>query len=374
MLEKSSFLFIKLIIDKLKKEVVFTISFFMAMLTSIIKIPKLYYINFQVIILLFNLMIVVKAFEKLKIMDKIAINIINKYKKFRKISFILIVLTFFSAMLVTNDVALLTFVPLTLIISKKSDANFMTTVILQTLAANIGSSFTPMGNPQNLFLFKYYKITSIDFFKVMLPFCIIGLLWIVVLNIRIPNNELTFKLEKVDIKDKRRIIMYALLFAAIIASVFNLIDYKVVFILTLLGVIVLDKELIKKVDYFLLGTFICFFIFIGNISNIEVFHTYFKIFLSNKVYTYFTSIILSQLISNVPCAILVSGFTDNWKELLLGANIGGIGTIVASLASVISYKIYMNANDNIKKDRYLYKFHLYNFTTLIIFTVINYVI
>ncbi|WML34696.1 citrate transporter [Clostridium sp. OS1-26] len=133
----------------------------------------------------------------------------------------------------------------------------------------------------------------------------------------------------------------------------------------------MDKYLIKKVDYFLLATFICFFIFIGNISNIELIRVYLKEFLKKPSMPYFSSIILSQVVSNVPCSILVSNFTDNWREVLLGVNIGGMGTIIASLASLISYEIYVNENEG-KNKIYLSKFNAYNFVSLLLFTFISY--
>ncbi|WP_027623017.1 SLC13 family permease [Clostridium lundense] len=362
------------IISKLRGDIVLTISLMTAIITSFVKVPSIKYIDFKVIILLFNLMVVVKAFEEIKLMDKVAITLIYRYKSLRRVSLALIFITFFTSMLVTNDVALLTFVPLTIIISKKSNANFMKTIIFQTLAANIGSSFTPMGNPQNLFLFTHYHMKALDFFKVTFPLALMGILWLTILNFTIPKDNLKFKLNFLQVKDNKRLIIYAILFFIIILSVLNVIDYKLAFIITVLCVLTFDIQLMKRVDYLLLITFICFFISIGNLSNMKVVHSYIQVFLSGKAYTYISSILLSQIISNVPCAILVAEFTQNWKQVLLGVNIGGMGTLIASLASVISYKLYINDVSEEEKKNYLLKFSFYNFISLFIFAIINYMI
>lgn len=363
---------LKNVVDRVKREKVFIIAFALAIFTSFFIKPKIFYIDFKVLILLFNLMIIIAAFEKLKVMDKLAVGILAKCRDTRRVSLVFILVTFISSMLVTNDVALLTFVPLSIFTFKKAKVNSMKTIILQTLAANIGSSLTPLGNPQNLFLFTHYKLEAIQFFSVTIPFVVIGLLWLLLLNKRVIKEEIKISLEAVHIKDKKSFFMYFMLFLFVVLSVFGFVDYKYTFLGTVLCVILMDKVLIKKVDYFLLGTFVCFFIFIGNISNVNFIQVYLKEFLQKPTVPYFSSIVLSQVVSNVPCSILISNFTDNWKEVLLEVNIGGMGTIIASLASLISYKIYTNKSGE-KNKRYLVKFNVYNFVSLIIFTFFSYV-
>jgi Na+/H+ antiporter NhaD/arsenite permease-like protein len=327
---------------KLWEEKIFAISLILAVATSLISTPKLNYIDFKVILCLFNLVVVGCAFEELKIMDRAAVQIVNQCNNLRLVSFVMLSLTFFSSMLLTNDVALLTFVPLTLIISKKVNINPMNIVIFQTLAANIGSSLTPMGNPQNLFLFTHYGITAAQFFKVMIPFVMLGALWILALNLRVTQKNLNIVLNPVPIKSKNQAVLFGILFIVIIFSIFNLVNYVFAFILTMTIVLFINKNLLKEVDFFLLATFACFFIFIGNISHIELVNKYLSYLLNSRNRTFFTSIILSQFVSNVPASILVANFTSSWKEVILGVNIGGMGTLIASLASVISYKLYVN--------------------------------
>ena len=363
---------IKVIGDKLSEEIVFSVSLILVFITSIFSSPKFSYIDFKVLISLFNLMVVICAFEKLKVLDRIAINILSRYKNQKRVSLVLIFLTFFASMFITNDVALITFVPITLIIARKAGFNPMKLVILQTLGANIGSALTPMGNPQNLFLLSFYNINGVDFLITTVLFVVLGALWLILLNYKTTTKELNFTLEVVHKKDKKyifRVILYSMLFIFIILSVFNIVSYYIAFAATAILIIMLDRGLLLEVDYFLLATFICFFIIIGNLSHITVITTYMAKVLSSSGRVYIFSILFSQFISNVPCSILLAGFTKSWKELLLGVNIGGMGTLVASLASVISYKFYMK---EYKDKNYLIEFHKYNFISLFIFTLIIY--
>lgn len=365
----------KRIAEILKEEMVFAIALILSILTSIISLPKIEYIDFKVLLSLFNLMAVVKAFEKLKILELVAGNILRKYKSARKVSLILIGLTFFSSMLITNDVALITFVPITLIIGIKAKFNPANTIIFQTLAANIGSSLTPMGNPQNLFLFSFYNLKAAEFFKVTGPFVAMGGICLIFFNLKIEDLMLQFSLKNIKIKNMKKAIIYGILFIIIILSVFDVIDYRLVTLVTFITVFTLDKGILKEVDYLLLMTFVFFFIFIGNVSNMDFISSHLVYFLNSKTKTYIASLTLSQVISNVPCSIFVANFTNNWKEVLLGVNIGGMGTLIASLASLISYKLYVKSKlENRDNKRYMVKFTLYNFSTLFIMAIINYFI
>ena len=321
--KKSSF------IEFLKKECVLVIAVTLAILSSFISIPKMSYIDFNVLILLFNLMVVVAAFKELKVLDSIAIGLLKKCNTYTSISLALVFITFISSMIVTNDVALITFVPLSIVIVRKANINVLKIVIFQTLAANLGSSFTPMGNPQNLFIYSFYNLSPIDFFKITLPIVILAVLFLVLL----------------------------------------VIDYKVTFLITIVMVLILNKKLFSQVDYSLLITFIGFFIFVGNISTMDVVKNFMEGILNSPKSTFLASVLSSQVISNVPATMLLSGFTDHFKELLLGVNIGGMGTLIASLASVISYKIYASEFGN---DNYMKSFTFYNILGLIIFVPIAY--
>ena len=361
--KKSSF------IEFLKKECVLVIAVTLAILSSFISIPKLSYIDFKVLILLFNLMVVVAAFKELKVLDSIAIGLLKKCNTYTSISLALVFITFISSMIVTNDVALITFVPLSIVIARKANINVLKIVVFQTLAANLGSSFTPMGNPQNLFIYSFYNLSPIDFFKITLPIVILAVLFLVLLVFKDKKMNLSLDLEDVKIDNKRDVYLFGGLFLIILLSVFHVIDYKVTFLITIVMVLILNKKLFSQVDYSLLITFIGFFIFVGNISTMDVVKNFMEGILNSPKSTFLASVLSSQVIINVPATMLLSGFTDHFKELLLGVNIGGMGTLIASLASVISYKIYTSEFGN---DNYMKSFTFYNILGLIIFVPIAY--
>lgn len=362
--KKSSF------IEFLKKECVLVIAVTLAILSSFISIPKLSYIDFKVLILLFNLMVVVAAFKELKVLDSIAIGLLKKCNTYTSISLALVFITFISSMIVTNDVALITFVPLSIVIARKANINVLKIVVFQTLAANLGSSFTPMGNPQNLFIYSFYNLSPIDFFKITLPIVILAVLFLVLLVFKDKKMNLSLDLEDVKIDNKRDVYLFSGLFLIILLSVFHVIDYKVTFLITIVMVLILNKKLFSQVDYSLLITFIGFFIFVGNISTMDVVKNFMEGILNSPKSTFLASVLSSQVISNVPATMLLSGFTNHFKELLLGVNIGGMGTLIASLASVISYKIYASEFGN---DNYMKSFTFYNILGLIIFVPIAYI-
>lgn len=364
---------LKIIINVFKKDIVLTASLVLAIFSCFFAVPQLAYIDFRVLACLFNIMIVVKAFEELHLLDRLSVGILNRCSNSRRVSLVLILMSFFSSMVFTNDVALLTLVPLALLIGKKSDIDMTQTIIFQTLAANIGSSLTPMGNPQNLYIYSYYDLNVWQFVSIVGPFTIFGLMWLFLLNRRSPAVKLKFSLEQVDLGDKRVALIWGVVFILIILSVFRVVHYGIAFAAVVLCTCILDRKLLLRADYKLLLTFICFFIFIGNLSNIPAVRDSMKGLVNSSAATYFGSILLSQVISNVPCAILLSGFTSYWRELLLGVNIGGMGTIIASLASVISYKFYSSENPQ-KAGKYIAKFTLYNVIGVVMFAGLYYLL
>ena len=335
----------RIFLEFIKKEIVLIIAITLAIGTSLISLPKFEYIDFKVIILLFNLMIVVAGFKELQLLDSIATSLLKRCTSFKAITYTLVFLTFFSAMIVTNDVALITFVPLTLIIAKKVNVNPLKLIVFQTLAANLGSALTPMGNPQNLFIYSYFNVNIMEFFKITFPLVLLSVVFLGAITMNEKKEKLYFQVENIKIENNRDIIIYSVLFFITILSVFHLIDYRI--------------------------TFIGFFIFVGNISTLEVVRNFMEDVLNSKESTYISGILASQVISNVPATMLLSGFTSNFRELLLGVNIGGLGTIIASLASVISYKLYINEYPKDGAD-YIKKFTIYNVLGLVIIGLIIY--
>lgn len=356
----------------LQKDMVLSASLVLALTSCLFSKPKVDYIDFKVLASLFNLMIAVKAFEELHVLDRIAVSILNKCGNSRRVSLILILLSFFLSMAVTNDIALITLVPIALIIGQKSGTSMLLTVILQTLAANIGSSLTPMGNPQNLYLFSYYSLDAAQFFSVVSVFAALGLVWLLILNLKTEKTVVSVSIDEIAAGDTKKTVVWAAVFIFTVISVFGIVSYKSAFLITAATALILNKKLLLKADYSLLVTFVCFFIFIGNLSNIPAISEYMEQYLENGSTAYFGSILISQVISNVPCAILLSGFTGQWRELLLGVNIGGMGTIIASLASVISYKLYTREHPE-QSRKYLGLFSIYNIISLLLFTLLCYI-
>lgn len=304
------------------------------------------YINFDVLILLFCLMAASAGFCALGIFNRLSDKLLELVTNSRDISLILMFLCFFSSMLITNDVALITFVPLTMIIFRKASSprNLIYTVIAETVAANLGSMATPVGNPQNLYIYSHYKLSIMDFLKATLPFTIISLL--------LTGIFVRLKVSAVDIKprnkkqyppvNKKKLIAYLAIFLISILSVAQVVPKNLCFIITVVLLLIFSRDVFIRVDYTLLLTFVFFFIFVGNISRVpQINNIISSITQGNELVL---SAVLSQGISNVPCAMMLSGFTDNYASLLVGVNIGGLGTPIASMASLISYGYYIGYN------------------------------
>lgn len=359
----------KTIIEFVKKEIVFSVAFVIAVITMFIVPPNaayVGYIDFRVLALLFCLMAVVEGFKKVGLFDVISYMILSKTQNSRLIGILLTFLCFFSAMLVTNDVALITFVPLTFILLGNNDDEneVIFIVVMETIAANLGSMVTPIGNPQNLYLYSYYNMEISDFFATVIPYGVIsGIFILVVMWIKLKKATLDVDLVSRKIEDKVSLIKNIVLFVLCILVVLNKVDYRVCFGIILIVLAISDRKIITKIDYILLLTFVCFFVIVGNIGSIEVVKTIISGLIEGR--TLLVGILLSQVISNVPAAIMLSGFTYDATELMLGVDIGGLGTLVASLASLISYKFYAQKYPK-NSLKYMKSFTIYNVFFLII--------
>lgn len=270
-------------------------------------------------------------------------------------------------MLITNDVALLTFVPFAILTLKlcHQEKRTIQVVVLQTMAANLGSMFTPIGNPQNLYLFSVSAMSLGTFFKVMTPITLASFLLLVVFTWLIPNEPVSLsKQEKPVHLNRKELSVYSALFLLNLLVVFRVCSWVPALLLTVTGVLILRKQvLFKQVDYALLLTFTGFFIFVGNLGRIPAVSTLLAQMLSNR--EILLSAVFSQFLSNVPAAILLSGFTGNYAGLLIGTNIGGLGTLIASMASLISYKLYC-AQEGAQKGNYFLTFTIYNVIGLVL--------
>ena len=342
-----------------KREGVLVLACCLAVLSSLVVTPRAEYIDWHVLVLLFCLMLVVGGFKKRRILDHCAVWLLRRCNSLRQITAALLLVTFVGSMLVTNDVALLTFVPLTLIIGREVGLDVAKIIIWQTLAANLGSMLTPMGNPQNLFLYARYEFDSVSFLQVTwLPTLLSGallglLLW------RQQNRPLKVNLASVQVERGWGLGILDLLFLLCVASVFRWFDHWLLLAVTVAVIMAMDRGLFRQIDYSLLVTFCGFFIFIGNLTQLEFIGSIRDSFLGSAAGTYITGILASQFISNVPAAMLMAAFTERREALLLGVNIGGLGTLIASMASVISYKLFAEAHPA-QIRQYLLLFLYYN--------------
>lgn len=342
-----------------------------AALVSCMLVPVTNYINYidtDTIGLLFCLMIAVAGFRESSVLAFFSGKLLGRGKgRTRKTGTILVFISFFSALFFTNDVALIAFVPITAALFANHKKTMSYVIILQTAAANLGSMLTPFGNPQNLYLYGHYEMSPKEFFGTTVPVFVFGGLLIFLLCLFIKNEPMeTESRSTVKLGKKSYIIMYAVLFALCLLSVFNVLDVIIVFASVCVVAIIIDPNLFVGVDYGLLLTFGFFFIFVGNISNIPAVQGFTEHLVGGREMS--AAIIVSQFISNVPAAVMLSGFTENAKALVLGTNIGGLGTIIASLASIISFRIYMETDDA-KPVRYLGAFSLINFGLLAVIYV-----
>ncbi len=355
-----------------RRELVLVIAVLLAVISSIYHTPEASYIDWDVLCVLWALMLVVEALKSIKYLDWVAIELLNRCCTFRQIVIALVGITFFSSMLVTNDVALITFVPLALVIGRTVRMDMPQVIILQTLAANLGSMFTPMGNPQNLFLYVHYGFTAASFFEVMFLPTVFSAIFIGSIIMTKRDKNLQLDLPKLPKPEKLFSSMYLLLLALNVVAVLHVVDKYFALIVTVAIIFVLDRKLFNKVDYSLLITFIGFFVFIGNISHTDFVQQLQDSVLGSATGTYLAACISSQFISNVPAAMLLAGLTKEAEALLLGVNIGGLGTLIASMASVISYKLFA-ADHPYQAGSYLRMFLFYNFVGLLLIGGITYI-
>ena len=328
-----------------KKEAVLCIAALCAFATMLAVPPDreyLHYIDWRVLCLLLSLMGVVAGFKSMGAFQWLTCQLLKKIHSGRILGLTLVLLPFFCSMLVTNDVALLVFIPFTLPLLAElgCQKGIVPVIVLQTVAANLGSMATPVGNPQNLYLYAAYNLGAGAFFSVVLPLTLFSLAVLsaaalMVLPGTLPEPELQDR----KIKSVSSLAIYGGLFVLCLLTVFRVVPYPVTTAVVVLALLILDKKLIREIDFMLLLTFVCFFVVSENLGRVEAVRNFLQNLLEKN--TMLTAIGASQVISNVPAAVLLSAFTDNWRELLAGVNIGGLGTPIASLASLITLKLYL---------------------------------
>lgn len=370
---------IRIMLKFIKSEMVFVIALAAAVLSSFFNPPSQEWISavdFRTLALLFCLMGVSEGFKSSGLFTSVASSLTRKAGNISRLSLFLVMIVFFSSMLFTNDVALLMFVPFTMMImdKEKRDENYIIRiVILETIAANLGSMTTPVGNPQNIFICSYFSLDAGTFFAAILPYSLISLIMVLIIwRIFLAERE---KLETENdddtSADRKKTLMFSVFLVLALLSVFRVLDWKILFIAELAVLIIFDRKTLLKIDYILLLTFVCFFIFSANIRSIDTVERLLTAFMDKSAIA--TSAIVSQVISNVPAAILLSPFTDSAEGVLVGTDIGGLGTPVASLASLISMKFYFKRERG-KKGKYIILFLILNFALLAILAAFSLVL
>ncbi len=353
------------------KNPVLTIAAVLAAITAFIVPPDKEYIgyfDFKTLTCLLCTLAVVCALKNIRFFTIIAQKIVKTARNTRFAILALVYITFIGSMLIANDMALLTFLPLGYYVlsSTKKEKYMAFTFIMQNIAANLGGMLTPFGNPQNLFLYTKFNIPTAEFMQIMvIPFAI-SIALITLCCLFVPKEEMTISEREEKPLPKLVTTFYLIMFSLTILVVFRVLDFYIGLLAIIPSIFIVDKDALKKVDYPLLFTFAAFFIFAGNMSRIDVIRDIFSVILEKNALL--ISALSCQVISNVPSAILLSQFTENYPELLVGVNIGGVGTLISSLASLITFREYTSRYKEDTK-RYLLMFSAFNFAFLIILTV-----
>lgn len=355
-----------------RKEIVLVISVAAALISCIFVVPDaayFSYIDWHTLALLLSLMVVVAGLRFLGVIRIMGEWVVSHMRSKMMIASSLIGLTFACSMFITNDVALITFVPFAIVVMyrAKMDVFMGPVVALMTIAANLGSMMLPMGNPQNLYLFQTSQMNVVDFVALMAPYTgfaallLAGFLFVLFRKSSKKTMEPPGHTEKI----KRRYSLgkclragaYGLLFVVCLCAVAGVIEVFFTCAVVVIVALFMDRKVFKRVDYGLLCTFIALFVFVGNMGRIPLIHEV----VSQLVDTapVIASVVLSQVISNVPAALLLSGFSDQWGALIIGTNLGGLGTLIASMASIISFKL-VTAEGLVKRSAYLKTFTWYN--------------
>ncbi len=332
-----------------KQETVLCIACLLALISMLAVPPDAQYggyIDFRTLVILFSLMAVMAGLQDIGLFRQMGRRLLERVDSMRGLVLILLLLCFFSSMLMTNDVALITFVPFAFVVLRMTGEENLRKfavpiVVMQTIAANLGSMLTPIGNPQNLYLYGLSGTTLPEFLLLMLPYTAISgvmlLLWCLLFT-RKSDKKVRVEFQEAEMPMHRgKLAMYGVLFLLCLLTVARVMPDYILLPVLLVVLLVADRRVLCRVDYSLLLTFVGFFVFIGNMGRITAFHDFLEAMISGR--ELLTAVLSSQLISNVPAALLLSGFTENTRALIVGTNLGGLGTLIASMASLISFKL-----------------------------------
>ncbi len=354
-----------------KKNTVFCIAALAAIITAFFVPPDREYLGYfdvKTLVCLFLTLAVVCALRNIKFFTILARRLVMLAGNLRSLFLLLIVITFLGSMVIANDMALITFLPLGYFALQvtKQEKYMAYLFVLQNISANLGGMLTPFGNPQNLYIYSYFNIPTWEFCKIMFPSFFLAIALLVLACLPVKNAKFTISEEFPERLNKKRALLYGAMFIISILIVFRIIPYEIGLVVIPLILLFLDRDALMMVDYGLLGTFFFFFIFAGNMARIDAVNTVISSLLQKD--PLIVSVFSCQLISNVPSAILLSKFTTDYTPLLLGVNIGGTGTLIASLASLITFSEFRILHPEQTK-KYLVLFTAINVAFLVIMTL-----
>ena len=323
------------------------------------------YFDLRTLACLFCTLAVVAALRNIRFFVWLADCIVRRFKNVRNIVIALVFVTYFGSMIMANDMALITFLPLGYFALRScgNTKQIAFTFVMQNIAANLGGMLTPFGNPQNLYLYSFYEIPAGEFFRIMaLPFAAAFILIAAICLFVKPVPAVTDTQARTR-PPLWRMIAYGVLFALSVLIVFRVFPYYWGLLAVFAALLVLDFRALLHVDYALLLTFCAFFVFSGNMARIPAVGDFLGMLVAREPLG--VGVLTCQVISNVPSAVLLSRFTADYTSLLMAVNIGGLGTPIASLASLITLNTFRSVQKG-ETRRYLGLFSAINFSFLAI--------
>ena len=351
----------KKVINWFKREVVLTIALLAALASFLLAPPGVHTlagIDLTTLMMLFSLMAIVAGFRHMGAFDKLAGAVTRRIRTLRGLAIALVTGCLLLAMVATNDVALITLVPFTLLLMKQAQTRHQTlTVVLETIAANLGSMVTPIGNPQNLYLYSSGQLDALDFPALTWPYAALAFVLLMAGCMLVPHEPVATTAAPEERLNPMKLALYGLLTLLVIATLIGYYPVLLLAVAVLLLTLTLDREVLRQVDYTLLATFVCFFVFVASVKAYAPLAAWLEGLMAGS--PLLTSLLASQVISNVPACLLLSPFTQDASALMLGVNLGGLGTLVASLASLISFRLYGKA-EGARRGQFMLTFTLLN--------------
>ena len=361
------------VIKNIAKDRILQITVVITIISLFFARPRIEDINFHTLYSILAMLTIIQIFSYLHVLDVLAYKLTASARSTRRLTAIFTILSIISAMFLTNDITVLTLIPLYLTIARRHHLPEILPVTLIGMGANIGAAFTPWGNPHNIFVVNRYNVSPIKFFSWSIPLLLVSLIIVLVFIFFVKDKPIpTVPLEDIRISIRPMLLTIAVSIFFFF-GVFNIVPAYVPAIVAVILALIINTSIMLHVDYALLLTFTCFFIFISDIQQIPFIVTLISKTMFSEHSVFLTSIISSQFISNVPSTILIGKFTNFAEALFLGSNIGGFGSIVGSMANMLVFKSFVE-NGTVSKRKFFWVFSVLEFAGLIILTVLGWIV